>query len=145
MSKFIYKFEKVKHVKETLEKKVQKEISAIDMLINEQNIKLEEVLSEKEKLIREISAQKNIKAAELQFMYKALQLFEINAKKIVSEIEKLEQQKLKKQHELEQRSKEHKIFETLEEKYQADFNTDQNHLEQKTMDEIANVRFLREE
>lgn len=65
-------------------------------------------------------------------------------KKILNEIESLEKVKETRMVELEQKTKEHKIFETLEEQHYEDFLLTQNQLEQKEIDEIASKKFARE-
>lgn len=145
MTKFVYKFESIKKIKETLEKKVLKEISVIEKDIENENEKLNNVFLEIEKTKSSFSEKRNIKASELKFLGDVEYLLELNAEKIRKEIIRLEQLKKNKLHELVEKSKEHKMFETLEDKYQEDFISAQNHKEQKDIDEMAVTKYVRED
>lgn len=145
MTKFVYKFESIKKIKETLEKKVLKEISVIEKDIENENEKLNNVFLEIEKTKSSFSEKRNIKASELKFLGDVEYLLELNAEKIRKEIIRLEQVKKNKLHELVEKSKEHKMFETLEDKYQEDFISAQNHKEQKDIDEMAVTKYVRED
>jgi len=145
MSKFIYKFESIKKIKETLEKKIRKEISLLENDIEGMNQKLNDVLSEIQNTRHTLSNKKNVKASELQFLNDVEHLLEIDAGKIKNEIARLEQLREKKMDELLEKSKQHKMFETLEDKYQEDFISVQNQLEQKDIDEMAVTKYIRED
>lgn len=145
MAKFAYKFEMIKRVKENLEKKVQKELALIDMEIDNLNKSLRQVSEEKIKSKKEFEKRKNLKAADLQFHDQEEYLLDLKAKEILNEVVELEQKKKIKIEELEQKTKEHKMLELLEEKHYEDFVYDQNHIEQKELDEIATKKFVREE
>jgi flagellar export protein FliJ len=64
---------------------------------------------------------------------------------ILNKINDLNKQKEKKINELIQKSKEHKIFDSLEEKHREIFYDEQNKEEQVNINEIAIQRFLREQ
>lgn len=145
MAKFAYKFEMIKRVKENLEKKVQKELALIDMEIDNLNKNLKQVFEEKTKSKKEFEKRKNLKAADLQFHDQEEYLLDLKAKELLNEVVELEQKKKNKIEELEQKTKEHKMLELLEEKHYEDFVYDQNHIEQKELDEIATKKFVREE
>lgn len=145
MPKFIYKFESIKKIKETFEKQVQKEISLIDNDILRCTGRLNDILTEIQKTRDSVSCGKNIKASELHFLNNVEYLLELDVKKIQTEIEKLEKLRTTKMNELIEKSKEHKIFETLEGKYQEDFISELNQIEQKNLDEMAVTKYIREE
>lgn len=145
MTKFIYKFESIKKIKETQEKKIRKEVSLIEKDIERMNGKLNEVVLEIEKTKSSLSTRRSIKVSEWQFLSEVEHLLELDVQKIKIEIIKLEQTKQNKINELLEKSKEHKMFETLEDKYQEDFISAQNQLEQKNIDEMAVTKFIREE
>lgn len=145
MAKFAYKFETIKRVKETLEKKVQKELALLEIEINNKNKSLLEVIEEKKISQSEFEKRRNVKAADLQFHDHEEYLLELKAQKIILEVNELEQKKKTKIDELEQKTKEHKMLEVLEEKHYEDFQYDQNHIEQKELDEIATKKFVRED
>ncbi|MGE5431787.1 MAG: flagellar export protein FliJ [Syntrophomonadaceae bacterium] len=144
MAKFHYKFESIKKIKETFEKKIQKEISLIDIEIEKQNCLLKSLADEKNKSRSSLSGKNNVKVSELQFQSEVQNLLGLKEKKILGEIKELEKVKETRMLELEQKTKEHKIFETLEEKHYEDFLLAQNQLEQKEIDEIASKKFARE-
>jgi flagellar export protein FliJ len=145
MAKFAYKFETIKKVKESLEKKVQKELAFIEMDIDRMNTSLKEVFEEKSKSKKEFEKKKNLRVADLQFHENEENLLNLKAQKIINEIIELEHKKDLKIAELEQKTKEFKIMEVLEEKHYEDFLYDQNHIEQKELDEIATKKFVRED
>ncbi|HEX2960369.1 MAG TPA: flagellar FliJ family protein [Ignavibacteriales bacterium] len=144
MAKFRYKFESIKKIKETFEKKIQKEISLIDLEIEKQNGLLESLAEEKNKSRNSLSGRSFIKISELQFQGEVQNLLGLREKKILNEIANLRKIKETRMLELEQKTKEHKIFETLEEKHYEDFLLVQNQIEQKEIDEIASKKFARE-
>lgn len=144
MSKFKYRFESIKKIKEALEKKVQKEISIIEMEIDSLDQARRQVLEEKLSSQNNLSQRTNIKASELQFLVEVQNLLDMKAMEIQEEIVKFEKKKEVKMVELTQKIKEHKIFETLEERHYEDYLLSQNQIEQKEIDEIATQLFARE-
>ncbi len=143
MAKFKYKFESIKKVKESLEKKAQKEVAVIDLEI--EKLKQSYVDVEKEGLdgLRK-NESKNVSVAELKF--------EINYKKVIQNrlieiqknILKMEKLREKKIAELIQKSKEHKMFDALEETHLEKFMQEQNKNEMLFIDEIATQKFNRD-
>lgn len=144
MSKFKYRFESIKKIKEALEKKVQKEISIIEMEIDSLDQARRQVLEEKLSSQKNLAQRTNIKASELQFLVEVQNLLDMKAREIQEEIVKFEKKKEVKMVELTQKIKEHKIFETLEERHYEDYLLSQNQIEQKEIDEIATQLFARE-
>lgn len=144
MSKFVYKFEAVKKVKETLEKKAQKEVAVIE-------IEIDKLMSEYDRLTKEemtskkIPVSKNVLAGELKF--KKGYEFHLEKERIavLKQIGQLKEKRKIKMSELIQRSKEHKIFETLEENYFENFNNEQNQNEMRNIDELATQKYVRQE
>ncbi len=143
MSKFVYKFESIKKVKEALEKKAQKEVSEIELEIEKQRKEFNRI-SEKETRSRGSALKKDISAAEVKFK-KNYELFLSRQKAgVMNKILALEDKKKAKLNELVQKSKEHKIFDSLEESYHDDFNREQNRAELKFIDELATQKFIRQ-
>lgn len=141
MAKFNYKFESIKKVKEALEKKVQKEINEIDLELDKLNSQLLELLNEKVRIQIKVGETGNIKASEIQYYLNFQDYLEAQGKKIKGEIVALEERKSQKILELQQKSKEVKIFETLKEKHFEDYTFEQNQFDQKENDEIATKKF----
>ena len=143
MAKFHYKFESIKKVKEALEKKAQKEVAVIDLEIK----KLEEEykkLTELELKSKREFVKVQVSVGELQFM-KGYELFLQKQREVITgKINKLNEKRKIKLEELVHRSKEHKIFDLLEEHHLAAFNSEQNKLELDQINEIATQKFVRQ-
>ncbi len=143
MQKFKYKFESVKKVKESLEKKAQKEVALVDLEIE----KLKQFYTAVEKegidgLSKHDS--KNVSVAELKFEKNYLKVIENRLLDIQKDILKMERLREKKIQELIQKSKEHKMFNALEEVHLEKFIEEQNKNEMLFIDEIATQKFNRE-
>ena len=143
MAKFNYKFASVHRIKTAIEKKVQKELSIIDLEIERANKKIIDLETEKKKRKDEVLAKKSMKVAELNFYDN----FEknINEKINAVRIEIVDWQKKRKlkQEELIEKAKETKMFEKLEIKHYSEFKKEQNKLEQIELDDIATKKFAR--
>ncbi len=143
MAKFVYKFETIKKVKETLEKKVQKEVAVIE-------IQIDKMMAEYDMLTNEVMAARNksldksITAGELKIKKGYEYFLEKQRVSILDQINKLKERKKIKMEELLQKSKEHTIFETLEDNYEEDFRNEQNRLEMRFADELASQKFVRQ-
>ena len=138
--KFVYKFDSIKKVKEILEKRVQKEVAEIQLEIERREEEYGTVLKR-----RFEESKKNFKtssASELKFHKMYLSSLSEELDKIRKEIDSLEN-KENKRLELIQKSKEHKIFNTLEEIYHENFDKEQNKLEMAGIDELATQKFVR--
>src|SRR3989339_303597 len=137
MAKFNYKFAAVQRIKSTIEKKVQKELSTIDLEIEKTKKVINDLILEKKQRKEEVKSKKSLKVSELNF-YESLEK-NINAKieLVEREIKKLEKKRIMKQLELVEKSKETKMFEKLEVKHFNDFVKEQNKIEQIEMDDIA--------
>ncbi len=143
MSKFVYKFEAIRQVKESLEKKAQKEVALIELEIDKLNKEYNKILEEenssrgnfftKNTLISEIKFKKNYE------MYLAKMRSDLTEK-----ISKLNNQKEIKVSELIQKSKEHKIFDSLEETLHENYKHEEKHKEKLFVDELATQKFIRQ-
>lgn len=143
MTKFKYKFETIKEIKERFEKIVMKELSVI-------NLEIERIKKEIENLKRELWETKSkklkkssIKMNELQFYSKHENFIEWQINILKKDLAKKNIEKENKVKELIKKSKETKTFEKLEEKHRAEFFKSQDKLEQIELDEIAVKEFNR--
>ncbi len=143
MAKFKYRFEAIKKIKQRMEKKVQKEIAEIELEIKKNENKIAElnqnIRNEKQKVLNK----KSLKASELHFhsLYENYLINKID--EIKNKLAQKKEEKKIKLKELEEKNKETKIFEKLEEKHFQEFNYKQNKLEQIEMDEIAVKEFIK--
>lgn len=141
MAKFQFKFESVKKVKKSLEKKAQREVALIDLEIDKCKSQIEEIKLQLSKVSGSFS--NRMFASEIQQIIKYENSLENNIKKVENKIEILNNEREKKLNILKERSKESKVFELLEEKYYEDYIISQNREEQITIDEIAIQKFVR--
>lgn len=140
MSKFKFKFETVKKVKESFEKKAQKELAQIDLIITKHR-------DLKDRLINEINNLRNngyrrkMNIAELQFLggYDHVLRQQIDMQQEV--ICQLEKKREKKIEEVAIKTKEKKILCQLEDTHRENFFRDINITEMKNFDEIAVQNF----
>jgi len=143
MSKFNYKYESIKNVKKNLEKKSQKELAAIDVKIEKVKKDILELERKKNQIIINEESNKTIKISEIHS--------KINYENYLNEMINMHQKMLhiykdernEKLEELVVKSKEHKIFKTLEEKTQQEFLFADNKLEQNQLDDISVQKFAR--
>lgn len=143
MAKFNYKFESVKQVKIALEKKVQKELTVVEMQIKKKLEEIEELLNEKGNYKAKTMSKKSLKVAELKFLSDFEKLVDGKVEIVKDEIQKLESERVIKRQELSQKSKETKMFEKLEEKHKIEHIKVQSKLEQIEIDDIATKKFIR--
>lgn len=142
MSKFTYKFDAIRKVKESLEKKVQKEVAEIDLLIDRYKLELQKLTDEEKEQSEKFS--KNIKIVELKERRAYLVSLKKKMENVQMQINALYLQREKKINELIQKSKEHKIFDSLEDVYRDQFNEEEKRLEMVQVNETATQRFVRE-
>jgi len=142
MAKFNYKFETVKKIKESLEKKVQKEVAEIDLTIAKHKTELQNVMNEETAQRNKFSA--NIKISALKEKQSYLASLKKKMDAIQLQINVLVQQREKKVLELIQKSKEHKIFDSLEDLYREQFNEEEKRLDMLQINDTATQRFVRE-
>jgi flagellar FliJ protein len=143
MAKFNYKFENVKKIKETFKTKAQKELAEVEHRIEITLREIEKILTEKRNLKKEFYSNSKQKASDLhsRIYYENFLgglIISLEAKLVALNKEKDERLKV-----LTQRSKEHKIFETLEEKHYENFLFEENKNEQIQIDDIAVKRYVR--
>ncbi len=143
MSKFVYKFEAIRQVKESLEKKAQKEVAVIELEIDKLNKEYNKILEEENSSRRSFFS-KNTLAGEIKFK-KNYELYLAKMRNDLTEkISKLNYQKEIKISELIQKSKEHKIFDSLEETLHENYNHEEKHKEKLFVDELATQKFIRQ-
>jgi len=141
MAAFNFKFKTVQNVKKNLEKKAQKELALIDSKIKG----LENINNELQQELknRRLSTDNNTKVTDIQF----LKGYAIYLDAIINSnnklIDELMLERNKKIDELVQKSKEHKMFDKLEEHHLERFNKAENKTELKNVDEIAIQKFAR--
>ena len=143
MAKFVYKFESIKKVKEALEKKAQKEVSEIELEIEKQRKEYNQI-AEKEIRSRSSTIKKEISVAEIKFKKNYEMYLSKQKMRVMNNILVLEDKKKAKLDELIQKSKEHKIFNSLEESYHENFDKEQNRADLKFIDELATQKFIRQ-
>ena len=143
MSKFVYKFQSIQKVKESLQKKVQKEMALLDLEIekleNEFNTVSNEEVESKKKILN-----KDVLVGEIKFRKNYELCLDRKKITILEKINKLNKKKEIKRLELIQKSKEHKIFNLLEEIYHENFKKEENRTELKFIDELATQKFIRQ-
>jgi flagellar export protein FliJ len=136
MGKFRFKFENIARIKETLKKKIQRDIGLIDIKISkfQRDIGTLKENFEKEK---KYYFEKHAKVNEIQ----SLERHEIFIKKKIisfeNEIKKLKSLRMKKIDELVSLSKDEKMLETLKENYLEKFREEERKTEGKLFDELA--------
>jgi flagellar export protein FliJ len=138
--KFNYKFAAIKRIKEIFEKRVQKEVAAIQLEIDHARKEYEEVL-----MVRMEAYKKEIKiisSYDLKFHKNYIISLNKELERIRTKIDKLLFDKEKKLEELLQKSKEQKIFSTLEEIHHEEFMKELNKEEMHNLDEIATSRYI---
>jgi flagellar export protein FliJ len=143
MSKFVYKFRSIQKVKEALQKKVQKEIALID-LEKEKLKKQFDNISNEEHASKKQSLKKDVSVGEIKFKKSYELCLDRKKSMLLKEIEKLNKKRDIKLTELLQKSKEHKIFDSLEEVYLENYKKEENRSESKFIDELATQKFIRQ-
>lgn len=140
MANFKFKFESVKKVKEAFEKKAQKELAQIDLIIRKHQ-EIKEKLTIEINNLRKQAYKHKMNIAELRFIgdYNNVlkKQLDMESEVIIS----LENKRMKKIEEVAAKSKEKKMMDLLEENYKFNFTKDVNANELKTMDEIAVQNF----
>ena len=140
MSKFKFKFESVRKVKETFEKKAQKELAQIDLFITKHQELKQNLINEINDL-RNSAYKKKMNIAELQFIGgydTVLRQQIVMQNEVISQLEKKREKKIE---EVVVKTKEKKILNQLEETHRENFYKDVNVTELKNFDEIAVQNF----
>ncbi len=143
MSKFKYRFENIKRIKETFEKEVQRQIKLIDKEISRLYEYIEELESEKDNEKKNIFNKSFVNSKELHFYSNIEKLIDEKIELANQKIAGLKEEKKKKINELLVKSKERRIFEKLEEHHYEEFKLNENKAEQKEVDEFANKKFIK--
>jgi len=140
MSNFKFKFESVRKVKETFEKKAQKELAQIDLFITKHQALKQKLIDEINDL-RNSAYKKKMNVAELKFIggYDTVLRQQIDMQNEV--IIQLEKKREKKIEEVVVKTKEKKMLNQLEETHKENFNRETNSLELKFFDEVAVQNF----
>ena len=141
MQKYKFQFESIKRIKEVLEKKAQKEVAEIEFEIDRLQREYKKLEEEKNKFLNNDKV--SYKASELQFRHDYCELMD---KKMIIAMQHIEEMYLIRDSRLQdliQKSKEHKIFNTLDDNQKERFLLDQNKLESIDIDEIAISKFIR--
>lgn len=142
MGKFQFKYHTVKNVKDLLEKKVQKEVSAIENQIldyKEQYDSYMESLADCKNSRHNVKKIFEIKIIEDHQKFLSEQIYQIENK-----IKLLESKKDEKLSELTEKNKEKKIFETLEESAFNNFIYEEMLKEEKILDDFSSQKIARE-
>jgi flagellar export protein FliJ len=144
MAKFKFRFESLLNVREIQKRKIQQEISLIDIEIENTKKQLIFIMDEREIVRRNIL----INSSRVSDFQNA-KLYEKQLGDIIDsiqrKIEKLEEKKAAKNLELIERKKEVRTFEILKEKSQMEYLDEQKKDEMKNMNEIAIRRFAGEQ
>jgi len=143
MAKFVYKYESVKNVKESLEKKAQKEVASINLKIEKVNDEINDVDEKRKQISISGKESDKVKASEVHSKIYYDKFLEEHKKSLLEKKEKLEHEKNTLLEELIIKSKEHKIFKTLEEKHLRNFIDEENKNDQIQMDDISVQKFAR--
>lgn len=139
MAAFNFKFKSVQNVKKNLEKKVQRELAFIENEIENLQASKKDVLADLKN--HRLNSTQKVKLSEIKFLKGYALCLEEKIERIDKKIDELIAKKGKKLDELLQKSKEHKMFDKIEEKHFARFNYDLNKSEMKKVDEIAVRKF----
>ena len=139
MAAFNFKFKSVQNVKKSLEKKAQRELAFIEHEIENLQSSKKDVLKDLKE--HRLNSTQTIKLSDLKFLKGYALCLEEKIVRIDTRISELTMKKDKKIDELLQKSKEHKMFDKIEEKHFARFNFDLNKSEIKKVDEIAVRKF----
>jgi flagellar protein FliJ len=139
---FVYKFKAVKNVKEQLKKKIEKELAEVEFEILKAQKKIDDLYEELENIAKNFP-HKNIKVSDLQFIKSSENITKEKIKAANEEMKKIQLKREAIIADLEKKSKEHKIFDKLEDNMREKFNIEQNRLDNGKIDEIAVQKFAR--
>ena len=142
MAAFVYKFKTVKKVKEQLKKKIEKELAEVELEIKDAEKKIDDLEIELDDVIKSFS-EKNMKISVMKFKKSSENILKNKIEAANKELLKLHDKKKLVIVELEKKSKEHKIFDILENNMREKFNIEQNRIENGKIDEVAVQKFAR--
>ena len=140
---FKYKFESIKKIKESLEKKAQKELAEVDLQIERVRVEIVKLDNIVKALKINVNEHRSIKAAEMHHINRYEEYIRQEKISLENKIVELELLRTKKLEELQEKQKEYKMFETMKEKHHEAFVVDANRLEQIMLDEVAGQKFAR--
>ena len=141
MQKFKFKYDSIKKVKDLLEKKVQREIALIDLEIERNIVEREKIILEIENNLKN---RKSNKISELKAVENYKASLEKKVENIQKQIVRLNKHKEDKMCELIEKSKENKIFQTLEENHFENFKYEENLKDESRINEIATQKYIRD-
>lgn len=144
MKKFVYKFETIKKLKKTLEKQAQKEVAEVDLEIEKWVVKRNKIAEEakkaREEFLSDVATVSDVTFKKNHQMVLKRMIEDVDVK-----INSLKKVREKKMEQLVERTREHKIFETLEERHHQQFIKEQNKIEMSQIDEYATQKYVRSE
>ncbi len=143
MGKFKFKYKSIENLKRILEKQVQKELAEIDLEIEKVMDYLSRLKIEKVNFIDKKDEPRRTKIIDVQLNENYLIQLDSKIEEVEEEIIELSEKRELKLKELEEKSKEKKIFEILGEKHLNEFIKEENRLEQLEIDDIATKRYIR--
>ncbi len=143
MGKFKFKYKSIENLKRILEKQVQKELAEIDLEIEKVMDYLSRLKIEKVNFIDKKDEPRRTKIIDVQLNENYLIQLDLKIEEVEEEIIELSEKRELKLKELEEKSKEKKIFEILGEKHLNEFIKEENRLEQLEIDDIATKRYIR--
>lgn len=142
MAKFHYKYESIEEIKEHIKKNSEKEYAlSLKAIENKKN----EIKVLHQEYNNSYDMNTKLTTQEIIFLEKYRENLMAAIDKKKNELKELEKKSVEKLKVLVEHHKEHKVFEKLKEKELENFIKDQNKLEAKTLDEIANQNFNRRE
>jgi len=142
MAPFVYKFKTVKKVKEQLKKKIEKQLAEVELEIIAAEERIKELEKEWENLLNSFN-ETNMKVSVIKFKKSSENILKEKIEHANKDLQKLHIKKQSVLPELEKKSKEHKIFDILEDNMREKFNIDQNRIENGKIDEVAVQKFAR--
>lgn len=142
MAPFVYKFKTVKKVKEQLKKKIEKQLAEVELEIIAAEERIKELEKEWENLLNSFT-DTNMKVSVIKFKKSSENILKEKIEHANKDLQKLHIKKQSVLTELEKKSKEHKIFDILEDNMREKFNIDQNRIENGKIDEVAVQKFAR--
>jgi len=143
MAKFNYRYESIKNVKKNLEKKSQKELAELDIKIDKIKSNILELEDKKKQIKINEKGQKIIRISDVHKKVHYEKYLDELIKTHQEVVNELNNQRKIKLEELVAKSKEHKIFNTLEEKTRVEFFYTENKLQQHQLDDISIQKFVR--
>jgi flagellar protein FliJ len=144
MKKFVYKFETIKKLKKTFEKQAQKEVAEVDLEIEKWVVKRNKIAEEAKKA-REEFLSDVATVSDVTFKKNHQMVLKRMIEDVDEKINALKKTREKKMEQLVERTREHKIFETLEERHHQQYIKEQNKIEMSQIDEYATQKYVRSE